>query len=171
MKKIITTFLLLVVCVMTMSAKSLEVKEGSTAVLKENATAEFVLDLDHCTFERKQDFKAWCGKDYDVRVSLMKDFFPEYFNEYSKGLKIVTDNTPAKYKMVLHVDEFERKTQSIGALTACMKIHGELSVIEKETGKTVLKIEVHLKGSYDYVETDRFTKAMKALAKQLPKMK
>lgn len=172
MKRILLSLMLLIGCILTVAAGPLAVEEGSAAVLRENASAIFELDLDHCTFERKEDFKAWCGNDYDVRVSLMEEFFPEYFNEYNKGLKITSDAGNAQYKMVLHVDQFIRKMGGCYGAKAFMRIYGDITVTDLKTNDTVCKIRISkLNGRQDFVETDRFPKVMRALAKKLAKLK
>lgn len=164
--------MLLIGCILTVAAGPLAVEEGSAAVLREKASAIFELNLDHCTFDRKEDFKAWCGNDYDVRVSLMEEFFPEYFNEYNKGLKITSDAGNAQYKMVLHVDEFIRKLGGFYGAKALMRINGDLTLIDLKTNETVCKIRItKLDGADDFVENDRFPKVMRALAKKLAKLK
>lgn len=172
MKKILLSLMLLIGCMLTVAAGPLAVEEGSAAVLRKNVSAIFELDLDHSTFERKEDFKAWCGNDYDVRVGLMNDYFPEYFNEYNNGLKITPDAASAKYKMVLHVDEFIRKLGGFYGAKALMRINGDLTIIDLKTNETVCKIRItKLDGADDFVENDRFPKVMRALAKKLGKLK
>lgn len=171
MKKILT-LLLLTVCSLTVLAGPLKVREGSTKVLKEDANAIFELDLTHCTFEKKLDFKTWCGNDYDVRVSLMNDYFPEFFNKYNKGLKIVSDSSTAKYKIKVHVDQFVRKLGDYFGATALMRIYGDVTITDINTGQTICKISIKkLNGYLDYVESDRFPKAMRRLAKKLADLK
>lgn len=172
MKRILLSLTLLIGCMLTITAGSLAVEEGSAAVLRENANAIFELDFDHCTFERKEDFKAWCGNDYDVRVGLMKDYFTEYFNEYNKGLKITSDAGSAKYKMVLHIDQFIRKSGEFYGARSHMRIYGDLTITDLKTNEPVCKIRItKLDGGDDFVENDRFPKVMRALAKKLGKLK
>ena len=137
----------------------------------------FELDLTDAKFDHKKDFKKWCGPDYAERVRLMEEAFPEAFNERnSEGLKIVLESNTGnpKYKMVLHCKDFVRDVfhGGFGGARAKMKVYGTLKIIEISTGKIVLEIGIDkIKGGGDFVETDRFPKTMKELAKQVVKLK
>jgi len=171
MKHLICTILAVLFCSLA-SAASLNVVSGDVAVLKEDATCTFELDLTNAMFERKKDFKEWCGLEYEERVLLMETAFPESFNAKTKGLKISTDGSSAKYKMTLHISNFVRKAGAFYGASAWMRIDGTLTVIETSTGNEVLKIDInHFYGEQDFVETDRFPKAVSELAKKLHKLK
>lgn len=171
MKRIILTLMAVFICTL-LPAKGLSVVSGSIAVLKENSTSTFELDLTNSTFERKENFKEWCGLDYDERVYLMKTTFPERFNEKTKGLRIVPNDEMAKYKIVLHISNFVRKLGAFYGASAWIRIDGTLTITEVKSGKEVLKCSIeHFQGDQDFKETDRFPKVVKALAEKLHKLK
>ena len=171
MRKIIFTIIALTFSVFV-SAARLEILSGDVNVLKENATCSFVLDLTNATFERKENFKDWCGINYDERVYLMETAFPESFNKKTKGLRIVTDESSAKYKIVLHIDNFVRKMGRMYGASAWMRIDGYISIVEMGTNKEVLRIGINkFYGDQDFKETDRFPKAVSVLAEKIHKLK
>ena len=169
MKKILLVCAFAMVSIMSF-AGGLKTKSGDIAVLKEAANATFELNIDGATWEKKEDFKTWCEEDYDVRVKSMQETFPTSFNKYTSGLKIA-DQSP-KYKVVLTINNFERK-QGMGLWGSCyITISGTLDIQDAATGSTVLSVEVKNQGGdTDFVENDRFPKTIDELCKKLFKMK
>ena len=169
MKKILTLSALLLASVSLFAAKPLKVAAGSLDVLKEDVTATVTIDLSQATFEDKQDFKTWCEDDYDTRVQIINDSFFEYFNKYSKGMKLVTDDAP--YQLTFVIKKFERKMgANFGQFS--MKIDGTITIVEKSSGETVSQLDVDgIKGAADFVENDRFPKTMDTLCKEISKLK
>ena len=169
MKKILTLSALLLASVSLFAAKPLKVTAGSLDVLKENVTATATIDLSQAMFEKEADFKTWCEGEYDTRVKIINDSFFEYFNKYSKGMKLVKDEAP--YKLVFTIKTFERKMgANFGQFS--MKLFGTIDIVDKASGQTVCQLDVDgVKGAADFVENDRFPKAMDALCKEISKLK
>lgn len=169
MKKILTLSALLLASVTLFAAKPLKLSAGSLDVLKENVTATVTIDLSQATFEDKQDFKTWCEDDYDTRVKIINDSFFEYFNKYSKGMKLVKDDAP--FQLEFTIKRFERKMgMNFGQFS--MKIDGTIKIVDKASGETVCQLDVDgIKGAADFVENDRFPKTMDTLCKELFKLK
>ena len=170
MKKILIACAALLLSSSLFAAKPLKVASGSLDVLKEASTATWTIDLSEAVFEKDGSFKAWCGDEYDTRVKLMNEAFFEGINKYSNGLKLVKEGE-APYKVVLKVNKFERK-QGPGMWGSCfIRIFGTFSVVDTE-GNTVLELEVDgVKGDTDFVETDRFPKAIDWLCRDIFKLK
>lgn len=144
--------------------------KGNVKCLKENESAVLTIDFSKVTWEKKQDFKQWCGAEYDKRVEVSNSEFTKSFNENSKGVKIVEAGKEAKYKIVVELTNFERKTASFGWGRAHIKIYGTLSVVDAATGDTVCTYALDgVSGGDDFVETDRFAKSFAELGKQLSK--
>lgn len=171
MKRIALTAVLLLTAFTVFAAKPLKVTKGSLDVLRQDATATWTIDLSDAVFEKDGDFKAWCGEDYDIRVKLMDEAFFESFNRNSNGLKLVNEGE-APYNLVLKVREFERK-QGPGMWGSCfIRVFGTLCIMDAASGETVLEMDVDgVKGDTDFVETDRFPKAMDWLARDIFKLK
>lgn len=169
MKKILTLSALLLASVSLFAAKPLKVSSGSIDVLKEDVTATVTIDLSQATFEGEKDFKTWCEGEYDTRVKLINDSFFEYFNKYSKGMKLVKDDAP--YQLVFAIKKFERKMgANFGQFS--MKIDGTITIVDKASGETVCQLDVDgIKGAADFVENDRFPKTMDTLCKEISKLK
>lgn len=169
MKKLLLTFVVLL-CSAAMFAGPLKKTSGDGKCFLENATAVLSMDLSNTTFDKKQRFQTWCGKDYEERVAVSEKGFTTSFNQYSKGLKIAEQGTDAKYKIVIDVKNFQRKSASFGFGRFHMKIYGTLSVIDNATGETVCAYTIDgLSGGDDFNETDRFEKSFFELGKVLLK--
>lgn len=153
------------------AAKPLKVADGSLAVLKENSTATWKIDLSKAVFENDGDFKEWCGDDYQDRVKIMNDTFFDSFNKYSKGLQLVNKGS-APYKLVFKVDKFERKQGGGMWGRFFIKVYGTIEILDATTGELALKLDVDGQpGDGDYVETDRFGKTMDWLCMGIFKLK
>ena len=144
--------------------------EGDTKCLKESAKAVLSIDFSKATWEKKEDFKTWCGDTFSERETASVTNFTTAFNESSKGLQVATEGNDAKYKMVIEVKNFERKSASIGFGRAHIKIYGTLKVVDAASGETVCTYTIDgLSGGDDYVETERFAKSFAKLGKELTK--
>lgn len=169
MKKLLLTFLVLL-CSAVMFAGPLKKTSGDEKCFSENATAVLSMDLSNTTFDKKQSFKTWCGKDYEERVSVSEKGFTESFNQNSKGLKIVDSESDAKYKIVIDVKNFQRKSASFGWGRFHVKIYGTLTVVDNATGETVCAYSIDgVSGGDDFNETERFEKSFSELGKVLLK--
>ncbi len=169
MKKLLLTFIVLL-CSTVMFAGPLKKTSGDDKCFSENATAVLSIDLSNTTFDKKQSFMTWCGKDYEERVSVSKKGFTESFNQNSKGLKITDSESEAKYKIVIDVKNFQRKSASFGWGRFHVKIYGTLTVIDIATGETVCAYSVDgVSGGDDFNETERFEKSFSELGKVLLK--
>lgn len=169
MKKLLLTFIVFL-CSIVMFAGPLKKTSGDDKCFSENVTAVLSMDLSKTTFDKKQSFKTWCGKDYDERVSVSKKGFTESFNQNSKGLKIVDSEDDAKYKIVIDVKNFQRKSASFGFGRYHVKVYGTLTVIDNATGETVCAYDIDgVSGGDDFVETERFEKSFSELGKVLLK--
>jgi len=169
MKKILFACAALLLSSSLFAAKPLKVSSGSIDVLKEDVTATVTIDLSQATFEGEKDFKTWCEGEYDTRVKLINDSFFEYFNKYSKGMKLVKDDAP--YQLQFKIKKFERKMgANFGQFS--MKIDGAITIVDKASGETVCQLDVDgIKGAADFVENDRFPKTMDTLCKEISKLK
>ena len=171
MKRILTTVLLLFSAVTLFAAKPLKVSKGSVDVLRQDATATWTIDLSQATFEEKQSFETWSEGDYQTRVQSINDTFFDSFNKYSKGLKLVNDES-APYKLTFKVSNFDRKQGPGMWGSMFVRVFGVIEIEDCATGETVCEIEVNgVKGDTDFVENDRFPKTMDWLCRDLFKMK
>ena len=141
---------------------------GNIDVLHENATALLEFDYNGTTWEEDDDYKQWCGDDYDERVRLSISAFEKSFNATSDGLEIVKEQN-AKYKIVFKVIDLEQH-QSFwgmwGQLT--MEVNGKIDIINNETNEKVLSLLlITIQGKFDYTMTDRIKKAFSNVAERL----
>lgn len=169
-------YLLLLVAMMSSvycMAGGIKVKEGKSAFLKEDASAIVEFDFSKTTWEGKEDFKTWCGNQYEKRVDAIQQSFKKSFNENTKGLKIVEDAKDAKYKIIVKVEDLERHQSFTGAWgQGKFSTTATISVIELATNQSVCEIIVDGYGSgKDFDYADGLGKCYKGLAKDIVKMK
>lgn len=171
MKKVLTLLLLAVsICA---SAANLKTVNGNASVLKTQGSATFECNFSSTTWEKKEDFKTWCGKDYDERVKIMTNAFIDSFNKNSKGLKIATSDTNAAYKIVFDVVNMERHQAGFGTWgQGTFFATGTLKVVEVQTGNVVCEIAVSKFGAgADYTYSDGMRKCYNGLGKAVAKLK
>lgn len=165
MKRVIFTIIAALAFVGTQAA-DLKLTSGTTAALKDDATAVFVLDLTGTRWEEDDDFKEWCGKDYQIRIDKATNGFVDGFNDSSKHLRISLDSN-AKYTIKIKVDNFVQRCPGIPCY---IKIFGNLSLIDNTTGEELCKIQIDgISGRSDYSPDDRFRRSFDKLAKTVVK--
>lgn len=165
MKRVIFA-IIAVFAIMGTQAADLKLTSGKTAALKDNASAVFVLDLTGTRWEEDNDFKEWCGKDYQIRIDKATNGFINGFNDSSKHLKISSDSD-ARYTIRIKVDNFVQRCPGIPCY---IKIYGTLSIIDNGTGEELCKIQIDgISGRSDYSPDDRFRRSFDKLAKTVVK--
>lgn len=170
MKKILLFLIVSFLSVNVFAVKNkVVVKSGDLSVLKETANAILEMDYNGTTWEDDDDYKQWCGKDYDERVRMSESAFSKRFNATSKGLKINGEN--AKYKIVFKVANLEQHQGMHMWGRLHMAITGTIDVVDITTGKSVLSLDVvRVKGKADFT-MDRIKKAFGKLAERLFELK
>lgn len=170
MKRIILLLLVVITNVtLSFAGGKVTLAKGDKKVFNENAQAVFEFDLSGTRFDSKKDFKEWCGSDYKERVDLMEASFIGNFND-KFNLKISKSASDAKYKVIFHVDNFERKLVVITGYCALMRVFGVIEIVDNQTNATVCTVRIDgVDGKKDYVETDRFPKAMTEVIAKLSK--
>ncbi|MCR5151767.1 MAG: hypothetical protein K6A98_01270 [Prevotella sp.] len=173
MRRVFLTVAIMVFASVCCLAGGVKVKEGTTAFMKENAGAVVEFDFSKTTWQEKEDFKEWCGEDYEARLVAMRESFVNSFNENSSGLKIVKAVNEAKYKIVIEVKDLERHQSFTGmwgqgkfSTTATIKVFDIFS------NQMVCEIDVDGYGSgKDFNYADGLGKCYKGLAKEFVKLK
>ena len=170
MKRTLWVIMLLFLCANVFAGNGNTVKllAGSVDVLKEDATALLEFDYTNTTWEENDDYKTWCGTDYDERVLLSKSAFELTFNATSNGLKI-TKGQDAKYKIVFRVIDLEQHQPFRGGWGQMqMEVTSKIDVINIATGENVLRLQLTtIQGKPDYSIADRIKKAFSNVAERL----
>lgn len=172
MKKIIS-FILMMFLATNGFAGKIKVNSGDIKFIKENVKAVVEFDFSKTTWEKKEDFKTWCGDQYEKRIDAITNSFISSFNESSKALKISSTEANPQYKIIIAVKDLERSQSFTGTWgqgkfsTTC-----SISVIDTATNNRVCEITVDGYGSgKDYDYNDGLGKCYKGLAKELTKLK
>ncbi len=165
MKHLLTTIFCILSCSVALIAKS-----KAPQFFKEEAKAVLNIDFSKTTWEKDEDFKAWCGDTYNERVEASNTYFKNAFNEHSTGLKIVDSTDEAKYEINITVNNFERKVAAWGWGRFHIKIYGKIDVVDLTSSQVVYTYKINgISGGDDYVETDRFKKSFAELAEEFLK--
>lgn len=172
MKKLLLLLTIIVINLGVYAGAPVTVKSGSAKVLKENEKAVVQLNFSNAKWDKDDDFKDWCGPDYEKRVNMMNTFFVSAWNEKVKGLQIVENQSDAKYKIVFDIHNFDRYSGVGWWGSYYIAVWGQISVVDIKSGKTVCLLNVEkAKGENDYNEDDRFLKTMYGLVEQISKLK
>ena len=174
MKRIITLFFALMLIGTTCFAGKAKVKvtSGSTNCLKEAAAAIVEFDFSATTWHEKENFKTWCGDQYDQRVEAIKAQFESSFNEKTKGMKIDNNAADAKYKIVVVIKDLDRmqaKWGNWGQGTFLTK--SVITIYDKATNESLCEIVADEYGTgKDYDYKDGLGKCFKGLAEEIMKL-
>lgn len=173
MRRLLLTTLVTVLTSMYCMAGGVKVKVGNASFLKENASAIVEFDFTKTTWEEDEDFKTWCGDQYEKRIAAMKQSFVASFNENSKGLKISDSSDGVKYIISIEVRDLERHQAFTGTWgQGKFSTTAYIKVFDIASNQIVCEIDVDGFGSgKDYDYADGLSKCYKGLAKQLFKLK
>lgn len=155
------------------AALALKVKSGNwLSILNENAISFVEFDYSNAKWEEGQSYEKFCGDTYLPRVQASVSDFIVSFNELSTGLKMSDKSEDAKYKMVFHIDNLERKQGMSMWGRFFIRIYGQIEIIDNSTNECVCTIAVNgHSGGDDFVPEDRLSKCFRALADKLIKLK
>ena len=154
-------------------AGGVKVKKGKASFLKENVVAIVEFDFSKTTWEEKEDFKTWCGNQYEKRKEVMQYAFITSFNNNSKGLKVSKNVNETKYKIIIEVKDLERH-QSFTGMWGQGKISttAYIRVYDLSSDQQICEIYVDGYGSgKDFDYNDGMAKCYKGLAKEITKLK
>lgn len=140
---------------------------GSASYFGKDITANYDIDFKNATWEEEEDFKTWCGSSYSERLATCDSAFYATFNEKTRHLKLV-DNEEAPYKLIIHVNNLERKQSGFMFGLFFVRIYGELKLIDQATNEAVYSAKFNkVQGDANFVELYRISNAFEALAKNI----
>lgn len=170
MKKIILLSILTFIPFVLISAKKspLKITEGDICpLLTESSEAILEIDYSNTTWEEDEDYKSFCGEDYDIRVLNSKNVFTNSFNALSTGIRINNDSETPKYKIILKPIDLER---SLNLFTgqASIILTASVEIINISSNDLVLQVNIkEYEGDCDYVPNDRLDKCFSGVATEL----
>lgn len=173
MKKLYLLLSLLFVSLSVNAAPALKVKTGNwLSLLSDNASVCVVFDYTQATWEEGESYEKFCGETYKARTEASVSDFITSFNDISNGLKMTNSSEDAKYKMIFHINNLERKQGMSMWGRFYIRIYGEIEIIDIASNEVVCSIIVNgHAGGDDFVPEDRLSKCFKALAEKLIKLK
>lgn len=173
MKKFYLLLSLLLVSIAANAAPALKVKSGNwLTILSENANVCVEFDYTNATWEEGESYEKFCGETYKDRTAASVSDFITSFNTISNNLKMTNILEEAKYKMIFHIKNLERKQGMSMWGRFFIRIYGEIEIINIASNESVCSIIVNgHAGGDDFVPEDRLSKCFKALAEKLIKLK
>lgn len=142
----------------------ISIKSGDLKFLSEKSTASIEIKLDNATLNEFENFKTWCGDEYNQRTILSKQAFRSAFNIASDDMKIGNN---AKYSIVFNVKNIEQSLstveQGVAKSTKWVKnlgrriankeqitedksrmtITGTIDITDLKTKKTICSLNIH----------------------------
>lgn len=173
MKKVLMIAAIIFNCSLLGAAPALKVKSGKwVQVRSEEALAQVVFDYSKAMWEEDKTYESFCGETYEPRVEASINDFINSYNEGTTALKMTHNQENAKYKLVFHIDNLERKQGMSMWGRFYIRVYGTIEVIEVATNAAICEIVVkgHAGGD-DFVPEDRLSKCFKSLAEKLLKLK
>lgn len=173
MKKIYLLLSLLLVSITAGAAPALKVKSGNwLSLLSEDANVCVEFDYSKATWEEGESYEKFCGDTYKARTEASVTDFITSFNTVSNSLKMANTLEGAKYKMIFHIKNLERKQGMSMWGRFFIRVYGEIEIINITSNESVCSIIVNgHAGGDDFVPEDRLSKCFKALAEKLIKLK
>lgn len=173
MKKMFTMIAaMLFACSMVYAKKApLTVTTGDICpLLKSDATMVVEFDYSHAMWEEDETYKEFCGDTYEERLENSVTAFVGAFNRESGVLK-ATASGDAAYKMVVVVDNLERKQGMSMWGRMYIRIIGAIHVYDTATNQLVLTVDVkNHAGGEDFAPSDRLNKCFDSLAAEFIKL-
>ncbi len=173
MKRFFLSLTVILVTCLNCMAGGVKVKEGKSAFLKEKVNAIIEFDFSKTTWEEEENFKTWCGDQYEKRINAIQKSFWESFNDNSKGLKLIESENEAKYKVIIEVIDLERHQAFTGSWgQGKFSTTASIKVFEISSNELICEIYADGFGSgKDYDYADGLGKCYKGLAKTITKLK
>lgn len=177
MKKIISTLVMMVVCVSMFAGNPFKITEGkqnAKALMKEATIAIVEYDWSGAMYDKKMLAKDKFAADYDFVVDNCQNGFVTGFNGASKGLRLSNEpNQNAKYKFTLKVtnlDSFFAAMRFVPRHEG--KMWGVLTVNNIATGEKVLEVNIdEAEDGCDFNWRECFGKTFAEMGKNLTKIK
>lgn len=155
-------------------AGDFELTSGRSAwrsALKQRASLYVYIDWSKCEYDNEEPVNEYFEEeDYEEVTDKALEAFIEKFNDESKRLKAVEEQSGAEYKMVIKMTNIDSFMSVMNFTLPGFKgkIWGSVEVIEVSSGNTIMAAEFdEIKGGRDFVKNDCFAKAFKDLAKEL----
>ena len=164
MKKIL---LLLAAIMVTLTIDAQKMKfSGDNSCIKENVTANLVIDVSHATWEKKESFRGHFSDEFDEILNISKLSFIDGFNSNSQGLKLEESSNAPKYEIKISATNFFQRKGWGPYGRMVLKIWGNIEVVEIKTSQTVYSAKLDgFIGHADFKTTDRFAKLFMELGK------
>ena len=177
MKKVFSALMAMMFSVATFAGNPLKVVSSSVALksfMKEQATANLVIDWKNAKFDNKKSAASEFNKDDDYAF-IQKDCaekFIEGFNAKSKGIKLEQGKKDADYKFVITVTNLDTfiNVMGWGAPTEA-KMWGNLKITNAK-GETIADINIdEAEDGTDHVRREAFGKTFMLLGIRVAKLK
>ena len=174
MKKCLFTMLLVFLgCVTAMAGSDIKVTEGNKKFLKTaEGNAVLVFDWEGATYDGKEPLTSKFPNLEELK-KVAWNGFTETFNEKCKKVKVVADETNAKYKFSMKVTKMDQYFKVMGFIPGnATKVWGVMTVTNLSSGEVLAVVEVtEVDGGANPSPDGSFSDCFEDLAKQMSKLK
>lgn len=168
MKKIYLTICMTMIAVFAF-AGGIKVSKGKAAYMKKEGKISIVFVWSSAKWDNQKPVKEQWTDEYDAYVENGEAQFIEGFNEKSKKVKIVKDDSSADYVMtitILNVDRFYSMMSIVPGNKH--RITAEIKVTDKKTDEVICIYNAEeFKGGRDFSIFDSYKEAMKDFGSKL----
>ena len=172
MKKICSTFCMVMIAVVVF-AGGVKVNKGKTTYMKTEGKMFVVFDWEDARWNNEMPVKKQWNEEYEAYVENGEAQFIEGFNNKSKKIMIVQDESSADYVMIIKFLNFDKFYSMMSLVPGNKhKIWGEIMVKEKKTGEIICTYTVEeFKGGRDFSIFDSYKESMRDLGTKLAETK
>lgn len=137
---------------------------GEQNIFENSAYAILKIDYSDALWEG-ENYKSFCGDDYQERIEKSYTSFFSSFNSKSKGIKLV-ERENAQYIFTIKVHSFLRKLRAF--YRGEVMVWCTIVLTDSKTGEECVKIEIErCGGANDYACSDGIYKCFSSLAERI----
>lgn len=175
MKRVFLAMMVMFASVALFAGSPVKVTKSTVTLkefMKEQATANLVLDWSNTKFDNKKSASAEFGKDFNFIKEDCADKFIQGFNAKSKGIKLTKDKKGTTYKFTITVRNLDCFVNVFGGGGRTeAKMWGTLKITNAK-GTTIAEIDIdEAEDGTDYVRRESFGKTFMLLGRRIAKLK
>lgn len=176
MRKIFCTIFLAFTCTTAFADNPLRViseKSELKSLMKENAIICLQMDWSEATYDNEISVKEKFGEDLDYIMTDCDVNMLAGFNEHSKGLKMQLEEDGAKYKMLVKVENIDRRVMPVAVGRPHEgQVWGDIIITNVATDEEIAEIRIEeAEEGYDATPDGCFGKTFYIVGKKVAKLK
>lgn len=155
------------------SASEIEVTQGKATYLKKEGKVAVVFNWENAKWDRGKLVQDEWAEQFGAYKEEGEQHFINGFNEDSKMMKMVTEDSAADYIMNVEFTNFDKFYSVMSFVPGHKhKVWATITVTDNKTGETVCTYKVkEFEGGRDFTVFDSYTEALRDLGSKLAKKK